>query len=192
LISAALGKTNDAIQHLSEALRQQPDQPEAHYTLGELLLNQGHADEAARHFRAALKTRPNSAEAHYQLAVILAGRQQPAEAIAHYRDAVRLKPNWVEALNNLAWSLATQADPNLRNGAEAVRLAAHAVALTRTNNPGALDTLAAAYAEAGRFSAAAETAQAAVKIATAAGQKDLAAEIRQRGAAYEAGRAYRE
>ena len=108
------------------------------------------------------------------------------------REAVRLKPDWLEALNNLAWLLATQPDARLRNGPEAVRLASHAVQLTRTNNPGTLDTLAAAYAEAGHYPAAAEAAQKAMNLAEAAGQKELAAVIRVRWQSYQAGKPFRE
>ena len=105
---------------------------------------------------------------------------------------MRLKPDWLEALNNLAWILATQPDEKLRDGREAVRLAAHAVTLTRTNNPGALDTLAAAYAESGNYPAAVETAQKAAGLALAAGQKEMAAEIQRRRQAYAAGRPFHE
>ena len=88
--------------------------------------------------------------------------------------------------------LATQPEAQFRNGPEAVRLAAHAVALTKTNNPGALDTLGAAYAEAGRFPEAAATAQTAAELAAAAGQAPLAAEIQKRRQAYQARQPFRE
>ena len=192
LVLAALGKTNEAAAHFSAALRLKPGDPEAHYGLGDLLLRQGKAGEATQQFRAAIKNRPDYPEAHYQLGVILAGRRETAEAITHYREAVRLKPDWLEALNNLAWILATQPDEKLRDGREAVRLAAHAVTLTRTNNPGALDTLAAAYAESGNYPAAVETAQKAAGLALAAGQKEMAAEIQRRRQAYAAGRPFHE
>ena len=192
LVSVALGKTNDAVKYFSEALRLKPDAAESHFRLGDILLNQGKAEEAARHFSTALQSRPDYPEAHYQLGIILAGRKQTAEAILHLREAVRLKPNWLEALNNLAWILATQPDEKLRNGAEAVRLATHAVELTKTNNPGALDTLGAAYAEAGRFREAADIAKKAAELAVVASQKELAAEIEKHRQAYAAGRPVRD
>jgi Flp pilus assembly protein TadD len=160
--------------------------------LGDILLNQGKAEEAARHFSTALQSRPDYPEAHYQLGIILAGRKQTAEAILHLREAVRLKPDWLEALNNLAWLLATQPDDKLRNGAEAVRLATRAVELTRTNNPGALDTLGAAYAEVGRFSDAVQTAEEAAWKARASGQIDLSVQLTERMKLYQAQRPFRE
>ena len=87
----------------------------------------------------------------------------------HYREALRLNPDWIEALNNLAWSLATQPEARFRDGKEAVRLAARAVALTHTNNASLLDTLAGAFAEAGRFSEAVQTARTAAGLAHTSG-----------------------
>jgi Flp pilus assembly protein TadD len=153
-------------------------------------MNQGKIGEAEAHFRFALQVQTNSPEAHYQLAVIAQNRNQPADALAHFREAARLKPDWVEALNNLAWMLATSPDAKNRDGVEAVRLATHAVELTRTNNAGALDTLAAAYAEAGRFPDASRIAQRAVELAER--NKEMAADIQKRRQLYESGHPFRD
>ena len=63
------------------------------------------------------------------------------------------------ALNNLAWLLATAPDASVRNGPEAVRHAEEACRLTRYCATRPVGTLAAAYAEAGRFPEAIATAQ---------------------------------
>jgi cytochrome c-type biogenesis protein CcmH/NrfG len=52
------------------------------------------------------------------------------EAAASYQQAVKFGPNWPAALNNLAWILATASDPQLRDGAEAIKLATRACTLT--------------------------------------------------------------
>jgi len=191
-IWAGQSKLEASANEYRAALRCQSDFPQAHYGLAEVLAKQGQGDQAIIHYTAALRSRPDYAEAHYQLATLLTRKMDIGQAIVHYREALRLKPDWLEALNNLAWILATQPDERHRNGAEAVRLAARAVELTGTNNSGALDTLGAASAEAGRFPAAVETARRALAAATAAGQNDLAAQIRSRLELYQAGRAYRE
>jgi len=95
-------------------------------------------------------------------------------------------------LNNLAWIFANQKDEKFRNGPEAVRLASRAADLTSQKHYAALDTLSAAYAEAGRFPEAVETAKKALDLASASGQTNLSAEIQKRLQLYEAGRAYRE
>ena len=189
---AEQGKLAEAHAEIAEAVRLKPGYADAQYNLGNILLILGKPSEAIPAYTAAVQARPDFAEAHYQLGTVLAGRKQTADAIAQFREAARLKPDWLEALNNLAWLLATQPDEKLRNAPEAIRLAAHAVELTHTNHPGPLDTLAAAYAAAGRFPEAVVTAQKAIDLATAAGQAPLAAEIQKRRQSYHAGQPFRE
>ncbi len=115
-----------------------------------------------------------------------------AAGIAQYREALRLKPDWPEALNNLAWLLATHPNAAFRDSAEAVRLAERACALTGRKRVLYLGTLAAAYAEAGRFAEAVGTAQEARDLATATGEKDLAALNEKLRLLYQAGKPFRE
>ncbi len=107
-------------------------------------------------FAEALAADPEYPEAHISLALALADQGRLDEAIVHYQEAIRLNPDDPSAYNNLAWIRATHPDPELRNGAEAVRLAERACALWKDRDPNLLDTLAAAYAEAGRFPEAVE------------------------------------
>ena len=112
--------------------------------------------------------------------------------MAHYRAAVKLQPDLLEVLNNLSWILATCKEAQWRNGAEAMQLAVRAVALTRTNDPGALDTLAAACAEAGRFEDAVATAKKAIRLAESSGNRTLAGELETRLRLYEHSQPFRE
>jgi len=82
-------------------------------------------------------------------------------------------------MNNLAWALATCPDPAVRNPAEAIQLAERARA-SAPRSPSYLDTLAAAYAAAGRFPDAVAAARQAVALAEAAGPTDAAARFRLR------------
>ena len=75
----------------------------------------------------------------------------------------------------------------IRNGTEAIRLATQACQITKRQNTEMLDTLAAAYAEAGQFAEAVPTAQKAIALAQAAGQPDLAARLQAELKQYEAG-----
>jgi hypothetical protein len=79
--------------------------------------------------------------------------------------------------NRLAWILATHPDPRRRDGAEAVRRAQEACAVTNHTYPPFLETLAAAHAEAGSFERAIETADRARGLALEAGNKKLAARL---------------
>src|SRR5208282_6040399 len=90
-----------------------------------------------------------------------------AAAISHYRMALGFRPDFPEALNNLAWILASDPDPQNRNGEEAVKLATRACELTQYRMPLDLGTLAAADAEAGLFDEAVANAQKAHDLALA-------------------------
>jgi hypothetical protein len=78
-----------------------------------------------------------------------------------------------ETLNNLAWRLATSPDAKVRDGARAVQLAERACKLTSNKTTIYLGTLAATYAEAGRFDEAMATAQKACDLAAQHGETNL-------------------
>jgi hypothetical protein len=77
-------------------------------------------------------------------------------------------------MNNLAWDLATNPDAKKRNGTKAIELALRACSATQYKQAIFIGTLAAAYAEAGRFEDAIKTAAQAQSLAAAEGQKELA------------------
>jgi Flp pilus assembly protein TadD len=149
-------------------------------------------DQAAAQFQEAARLQPTNAVAHYQLALLYQGRKETRQAIESYRRALQVQPDLVEALNNLAWILATHPDAALRNGPEAVRLAERACRLTRDQQAFFVGTLAAAYAEAGRFTEAIAAAEKAIRLAQAAGQKEVQQKNQQLLELYRAGRAYHE
>ena len=127
-----------------------------------------------------------------QVASAWAGQGKVQCAIQGYRAALALNPQSPEILNNLAWILATCPEANLRDGAEAVRLGERACELTRFQRTLMVGTLAAAYAEAGRFAEAVATAQKACALAAASGDEALAGKNRELLQLYRAGRPYHE
>jgi tetratricopeptide (TPR) repeat protein len=186
------GRFGEAIEAFRKAIQSKPDFSEALNNLGGALLNQGRFDEAIENYRKAIQSNPNFSEALDNLGVTLAAKGRYDEAIENYRKAIQSKPDFSEALNNLAWVLATSSDAGLRNGAEAVRLAERACELTHYGEPSFIGTLAAAYAEAGRFPEAVTAAEKAAQLATDAGSKKPAEENRQRLELYRAGKPYHE
>jgi tetratricopeptide (TPR) repeat protein len=188
----AKGNVDQAIIHYTEALRFRPGYTDAHYNLAGALTAKGKLDEAIEHYRQVLLGKPDHAGAHAELAMILKSRGRTEEAVGHYQQALRLKPDWPEVLNNLAWIFATEADPKLRNAANAQDLAEKACRLTGHKEAGLMDTLAAAYAEAARFHDAVQTAHKARDLALAAGRLELADVIEQRLQRYKAGKPYHE
>lgn len=187
-----LGDRAKAAEQYRRALALDPTFPLALHCLGDVYRKEGMPDHAIAQYTMVLKYKPDIPEAHYHLARLLQGKHDRAAAIQHLHEAIQLKPDYTEALNDLAWALATQKDEKLRNGSEAARLAAEAVSLTHNQDPGALDTLAAALAEEGKYIDAAQTASAAINVAMAIGDTNLVSEIGSRLKLYQSQRAYRE
>ena len=98
----------------------------------------------------------------------------------------------VGVMNNLAWSLATCQPAQDRDGARAVRFAERACEMTQYRQTIMVGTLAAAYAEAGRFAEAVTTAETASTLAAKTGDQTLLARNRQLLELYREGRPYRE
>src|SRR5439155_2847067 len=126
------------------------------------------------------------------LANVLPRLNSSREAVALFEQALALKPDSIEGLNNLAWLLATSPDDSLRNGARAVQLAERACELTRFEQTALVGTLAAAYAEAGRFAEAVATAEKACALAERSGETALLEKNRELRELYRMGKAYRE
>jgi predicted Zn-dependent protease len=133
--------------------------------------------------RHALRVTESNAIAHAYLGVALLARGDAPSAASEWRESARIEPRDRVVANNLAWLLATSPDPNVRDGADAVVHAERASQLMR-NDPSALDTLAAAYAAAGRFDEAVTTAERAASMARTAGALDLARQIHTRTEQY--------
>lgn len=188
----AQGRHDEAITQYTKLSRLAPGNAAAEYHLAVLFGLKGQLRDAVAHCRLAIRVRPDYAEAHQQLGVLLARTGDKTNAIAHWQTAIRLKPNWPPALNSLAWLLATDKSAALRDGAAAVTFAESAARATTNNRPEVLDTLAAAYAEDGRWTEAVRIAQTAMDLAASSGKHDLASEIHVRLLQYQAGKPWRE
>jgi tetratricopeptide (TPR) repeat protein len=143
-------------------------------------------------WRDTLARNPDCWMAHGNLGNLLGNEGHMEEAMEHYHKAIQINPDYREALNNLALALAASPKAEFRNGVEAVRLAERACALTHYGKPVYLGTLAAAYAEAGRFPEAVATAEKAEQLATTTGLTAVAAKNRQLLKLYRAGKPYHE
>ena len=174
----AKGKIREAMMHFQNSLRIEPNQASVHSSLGVFFLEMGRVSESLTHLQKALEIEPNFADAHYNLGNTHLQMGQAKEALSHYKRALEIDPNDTEALNNMAWILATWPDALTRDGAKAVELAERADSLTRGKSPVISATLAAAYAEAGRFAEAVKTGQRALQLATAEGNAPRADSIR--------------
>jgi Flp pilus assembly protein TadD len=153
------------------------------------LAGQGKQDEAMTQLRDLLRLKPDT-EARSQLATLLLQAGKLGEAVAEYRQVVAAKPDQPETLSNLAWLLATSPDSAVRNGTDAVRFAEQACRLTGYQRAQMVGALAAAYAEAGRFTDAIAAAQKAVGLARVGGDAQFAAVNEQLLKLYSDGKPY--
>jgi protein O-mannosyl-transferase len=185
------GKPAEAEAQFQTALSIKPKDADIRRAYAAALAEQGRREDAVTQFREALRLRPDT-ETRLQLATFFAQSGKPREAVAEYCEVLVSRPDQPEALNNVAWLLATCADGTVRKGAEAVRLAEHACRLSRNAQPRELGTLAAAYAEAGHFPQAVETAQKAVDAAKVCGNDQLAAMSEQLLILFRSGKPYHE
>jgi tetratricopeptide (TPR) repeat protein len=155
----------EAIAHYQEAVRENPDFAEAYYLLGNDLFRASRIGAAIAAYERALQSRPVYPEVENNMGLALLKEGRPGEAIAHWERALANEPDFVLALNNLAWILATFPDASIRNGDKALKLAERANQLSGSKDPSVLRTLAAAYAENGRFTEATAIAENGLKLA---------------------------
>lgn len=186
------GLMDEAMVHLQKAIEIDPTYVPAYSSIGFILLQKGRPEESFTYLEKALRIDPDYVAARFNMANTLLQLGRADEALLQLRAALEIDPNDAEAQKNMAWILATCPDPRIRDGGKAVELAKRANELTQGRNPITRVTLAAAYAEVGRFSDAIRTAEAALQIANDSGNVALAERIREQIALYRAQQPFRD
>jgi tetratricopeptide (TPR) repeat protein len=144
----------------------------AHSASGSALAATGDLVSAAQHLGYVMMLRPDAEQAHAQLRQILLFVAKEPDGLQRLREIAANAPDSPRMLDEVAWLLATYPDSRSRDGTEAVRLAEHASELTGRKIPALLDTLAAAYAEAGNFPQAINVGEEALNRAHSSGDND--------------------
>jgi tetratricopeptide (TPR) repeat protein len=188
---AAQGSLELAEKFFRSAQKLRPSDPESYSHYGDALANAGRLPEAIAQIRAATHLRP-TVELHLQLAGLYRMTGQVNSSVSQTRAALAMQPDSIEALAGLSWTLASAGDASLRNGKDALALAARGCERTGFRNPRLLIALAAAHAELGDFTNAVERAGQAVAIAQTSGDSQMAALGRQILRTVESGRPVRE
>ena len=183
------GKLEPALEQLQQVLALDPNNSRAMYYQGVTLGKLGRHDEARDVYLKALQHNPYPSA--NELTVLLGKTylrlERPRDALNSFRSA-RTSPQAVKAL---AWVLASHADSSVRDGAESLRLADQLVQQGNSQDAEALDILAAALAETGRFDQAAQRARQAMGIMQAGGLTAQAERVRRRIDLYVQNQAYR-
>jgi tetratricopeptide (TPR) repeat protein len=186
------GGVDEGIPYFLKAVEADPEYADAQTNLGIALLQKGRTGEAILHLEKALVVNRRNVQTYYNLGAALYMQGKIPEALAHWREGLGVDPKDLPLLSQTAWVLATCPEASVRNGREAVELAERAVQVSGGRDPAILDTLGAAYAEAGRFSEAIQTTRRALALATQPEMQPLAEGLKARIALYEAKTPFRE
>ena len=172
---ASTGRLSEALSQYSRALEIYPASPGVHVNMGTALASLGRVRDAISRFEHAAELLPSYPKVYTKMgnALELAGRQ--SQAVQRYQQALKNDPDDAVAINNLAWIFAVHPNLELRNAEKAVTLANRARDLVG-DDVNILDTLAAAYAEAGEFRRAVEVIDQALASATTQAQRQLLAD----------------
>lgn len=172
----AQGRIEEAIFHSRAANKIRIDNAAAYGGIPVVFDNE-EKEKALAHWEDQLQANPNDVAAHNSIGVVLfqAGRVQ--EAMAHWQRSLEIQPGEGNAQSSLAWVLATYPEASMRDGAKAIEFGENTARLSEWMNPIVLRTLAAAYAEAGRFADAIGVARRAVDLANSQRNPALAANL---------------
>jgi tetratricopeptide (TPR) repeat protein len=146
------GKLDEALVDLNEVARINPKFVGTYVNRGNIYVQQGKLDEAIGDYNTALQLEPNRTEIYVCRADAFLRQKKYRLAQRDLQTAVQMNSKKPDvALNSLAWLRATCPEKATRNGKEAVQLAIKACELSNWTHWSYIDTLAAAYAEAGDF-----------------------------------------
>lgn len=179
-----IGRYDLAIQDYTEAIRLNPDYAFAYVNRGNAYSERGVYNKAIEDKTKAIillegkGDKRNLSVAYFSRGVSYRKKGSSDRAIADLNKAIELDPENAHPYNHLAWVFATSPDTVLRNGKRAVELAERASKLDWDAHN--LDTLAAAYAEVGRFEEAISTQVQAIALLKMAVDKNFQAEFEKR------------
>jgi tetratricopeptide (TPR) repeat protein len=154
------GKSGPAAHEFRLAAKYDENDPNPHFMLAKMALDQKKPQEALQSARRAEEVGPFSDEISYVIGVALLDLNRDAEAADAFRKAIRVNPRNAGALQRMAHVLRKRG-----KAAEGVEFALKAVKLTHYENADMLLTLADTYADAGRLSEAEDVAEKAIAAA---------------------------
>jgi len=165
---ACTGRYDEAVRTFQQALEIDPTHAAAHFNLANAYGRQGKYDLAEEQFDEVVRNGLSEPRRIRALAdgYVRLGREGKAAFL--YRQVLEMRPDDGSAMASLAWILATSPDEEVRDGAEALRLA-RAAEERLGKSPRILDVVAAAHAEEAQFDLAVRAIEEALKLATQTG-----------------------
>jgi tetratricopeptide (TPR) repeat protein len=173
-----------ALADFTAAIAADPQFAPAYFNRANALADKGDLSAALADYDAALRLDPDDLTGYLNRGKAHSLRGDYALALADNLEAHRRHPDDARVANNLAWLWATCPVASLRDPAKALEFAQTACEACDWQEPGHLDTYAAALAAAGRFAEAAEWQRKAMALVPDAAKADF----QKRLTLYEAGR----
>jgi tetratricopeptide (TPR) repeat protein len=155
-------KLDDALRDMNEAIRLLPEATPLLAARGAIHYLRKDYDQALKDINDALRQSPTDPHMLLNRSLVRLRKIDYPGAIRDVEAALKQDDKNALAHNQLAWVLATCPDADVRDGRRAVKHAEKAVELSERKVGSILDTLAAAYAEVGRFDDAVRTQQEAI------------------------------
>jgi tetratricopeptide (TPR) repeat protein len=179
-----------AMADYAQAIRLDPKWANPYYNRANLYKAGKEYDKALADYSEAIKLDPKDPDALFNRANIYKAKKEYDKAVADYQAVIRLDPKDPDAYDSLAWVLATCPDAKVRDGAKAVDCAGTACELTDAQSGYFMATLAAAFAEMGKYEQAVKWQKRALEFPRY--DKEEGDKARQRLKLFEAGKPYRE
>jgi tetratricopeptide (TPR) repeat protein len=191
LCYAQSGEEKKAFEDFDKAVSIAPKSAVARQLRGSAHADAGRKTEALTDFKEAINIDPNNPATYLYRAHLYLVEDQPEDALADFEEVMRRAPGFSGASNDYAWTLATNPNDKVRDGRKAVKYAKDACHETDYKHAPTVDTLAAAYAEAGEWEEAVKWQEEAAKLAEKTHPKDVEG-MKKRLLLYKEKRPYRE
>ncbi len=195
---AEQGKVDDALGLVDRVLSGNPQNWRAHFLKAAVLVLAKRHDQALHEMDESIRLAHRANVSPALLSELYQSKGRSCIDYGRYQDgrraleaAVRLQPQDPTTLNDLACMLATSQASGVRNGRRAVDLAARACRLGKWTNAFAIDTLAAAYAEAGKYPEAVRYEQLAIENLSGEDRANQLDGMENRLRLYQSGQPYR-
>jgi tetratricopeptide (TPR) repeat protein len=184
----AKGNYTEAIDDYNQALRLNPRDAAAYNSRGHARYRIGQFREALDDYNQSVQFDSKNAAAFTNRGDAYMDQGQYERAATDYRTAIQLDSKYGRAYQSAAWLMATCPDERFRDTKKAIEAAEKALQLDGADDYHYLDSLAAAYANAGRY----DDAQSTLKQALTMTPEADAPRLKERLSLYEQNEPYRD